>query len=57
MTSLPFEGKHFPVPVLYDQVLRGLYGDYMTLPHPEHRAPKHAIVAFRLPPVLALKTD
>lgn len=50
LTSLPFEGKHFPVPVLYDQVLCGLYGDYMKLPHPDQRVPKHAIVAFRLPP-------
>lgn len=29
---LSFEGRQFPVPCGYDQYLRNLYGDYMTIP-------------------------
>ena len=29
---MEFEGRQFPVPIGYDQYLRNLYGDYMTIP-------------------------
>ena len=29
---MSFEGRDFPVPVGYDQYLKNLYGDYMTIP-------------------------
>ncbi|MDR0980243.1 MAG: LicD family protein [Methanocalculaceae archaeon] len=37
VTSLPFEGFFFPVPVKYHDVLTNLYGDYMTLPSEDKR--------------------
>ena len=42
LTDLEFEGKIVKAPLLYDQCLRVLYGDYMQLPPVEERTPKHA---------------
>lgn len=36
-----FEGKLFPVPERYDELLRAFYGDYMQLPPLEERQPSH----------------
>ena len=46
--TLDFEGHGFPVPRGYDRVLRDAYGDYMELPAPEERVPKHAPVRIEL---------
>ena len=36
-----FEGKHYRIPVGYDEWLRCFYGDYMQLPPEEERTWKH----------------
>lgn len=41
---LPFEDMEAPVPVGYDAYLRMVFGDYMRLPPPEDRVPKHETV-------------
>lgn len=43
---LEFEGKTYPAPGGYKQVLSALYGDYMSPPPPEARSPKHNYRAF-----------
>lgn len=46
---LAFESRPFPVTVAYHAALTRLYGDYMRLPPPERRTPKHPVVEFWLP--------
>lgn len=36
-TTLPFEGREWPVPKNYDKVLRSVFGDYMQLPPEDQR--------------------
>jgi len=43
-----FEGEQMPLPACYDEYLTHLYRDYMQLPPPEARAPKHDAVAVTL---------
>lgn len=38
---LPFENAEIPAPVGYDAYLKQAFGDYMTLPPKDERAPKH----------------
>ena len=41
-----FEGKEYPIPTGYDEVLRNYYGDYMQLPPVEEQIPKHSFDAY-----------
>lgn len=41
-----FEGRMCNIPVGYDELLTGLYGDYMTLPPEEERKTHHIIKVF-----------
>ena len=41
-----FEGCNFPVPTGYDNALRCIYGDYMTLPPEEKRIAHHSFKAY-----------
>ena len=36
-----FEGKEFPIPEGYDEILTNTYGDYMKLPPENEQVPKH----------------
>ncbi|MDT2757487.1 LicD family protein [Enterococcus asini] len=36
-----FEGKEFPIPVGWDELLSNMYGDYLKLPPEEDRRPRH----------------
>lgn len=38
---MEFEGKKFPIPILYDEYLTTLYGDYMKMPDKDKQQPKH----------------
>lgn len=40
-TRIHFEDTSFSIPAAYDEVLKCIYGDYMTLPPKEERAPSH----------------
>lgn len=42
-----FEDREFPIPSGYDELLRVLYGDYMTLPPVEKRQGGHQVTAYR----------
>lgn len=41
-----FEGKEYPIPTGYDEILRNTYGNYMELPPIEQRVPKHDFEAY-----------
>ncbi|MBQ3892729.1 MAG: LicD family protein [Mailhella sp.] len=41
-----FEGRTIPIPIGYDAYLTRRYGDYMTLPSDEKRAPHHFVEIF-----------
>lgn len=41
-----FENEEFWIPACYDEVLRMIYGDYMTLPPESERVPHHNLSAF-----------
>lgn len=43
-----FEGKQYPIPSNYDDILTRCYGDYMQLPPVEKQQPTHDIVACRI---------
>lgn len=43
---MEFEEKKFPIPILYDEYLTTLYGDYMKIPDKNKRQPKHKINMF-----------
>ena len=40
--DIPFEDTVLMAPKNWDQVLKQIYGDYMTPPPPEKRAPAHS---------------
>ena len=44
--KVSFEGREFYAPEGYDQYLRNLYGDYMTMPPEEDRLSHHEFKAF-----------
>ena len=39
---IDFEGYKFKAPVKYDEILRKMYGDYMTLPPEEKQVAHHS---------------
>lgn len=43
---MDFEGREFPIPILYDEYLTTLYGDYMKIPDENKRYPKHKVDMF-----------
>jgi len=43
---IPFEGRLFPVPAGYDNVLRHHFGNYMQLPPLEQRVGKHDVTIY-----------
>ena len=46
VVPLPFEGRSYPAPVGYDDLLRQLYGDYMKLPPENQQISHHAFKAW-----------
>jgi lipopolysaccharide cholinephosphotransferase len=47
--EMTFEGRPYPVPKGYDQILTALYGDYMQPPPPARQRSTHTFEAFRRP--------
>lgn len=45
--QIPFEDVNVPAPAGYDDILRGIYGDYMQLPPEEYRKPHHDFVLWK----------
>jgi len=45
-SKLEFEGEFFNVPKEYDTLLRGFYGDYMTLPPQEKQISHHNYICY-----------
>ena len=43
-----FEGKKYPIPKNYDDILRRCYGDYMKLPPEDKQQPTHDIVECKI---------
>ena len=41
---LEFEGKEYPGPANYDEVLTNIYGNYMQLPPEDKQKPHHGII-------------
>jgi len=48
LASLEFEGMTVPVPGHWDEYLTRIYGEYMRLPPPEQRRPRHALTIVSL---------
>ena len=44
LIDVEFEGKQYPAPREYDQILKDCYGDYMKLPPIEKQEPIHNII-------------
>ena len=44
--NVSFEKKKYPVPVGYDEYLKAIYNDYMTLPPKEKRVSNHQYTAY-----------
>lgn len=44
--KMKFEDTEFMAPIGYDKYLRGMYGDYMTLPPKEKRTSHHDFSAY-----------
>lgn len=42
--KLQFEGKLYPVPTGYDEVLKNIYGNYMLYPPIENRISNHDVI-------------
>ena len=43
-----FEDTTLSIPAHYDEVLKSIYGDYMTLPPKEERKPSHGSTEIRI---------
>ena len=44
MTEWEFEGRSFPIPTNYHEILTRIYGDYMQLPPKAEQKPHHGII-------------
>lgn len=53
--QMPFENLTVNIPGGYDNILRKIYGDYMTLPPEDQRVPRHNIYYVNLKERLTLK--
>ena len=47
-TRIRFEDTTLSIPANYDEVLKSIYGDYMTLPPKEERKPSHGSTEIRI---------
>lgn len=45
-TPVDFEGRKLPAPIGYDELLRTIYGDYMSFPPESQRVPHHEFVLY-----------
>lgn len=48
LIDVEFEGKQYPAPRAYDEILTNCYGDYMQLPPEDKQAPIHNIVECKI---------